>query len=380
MSLIYLVNTFFWKKKGFLTNGNNYYYFSSMKNWLYLTVFIVFYSVSTLKGQVPEYYQNLDLTTQGQELMVQLSHLVSSTHVFELSYTPGVWEAIKLTDLDPENNEHVLLIYGFDNDDGDFITDRTRGVNENCTQSDCTGLWNREHVLARSQANPPLQLSGAGTDVHNLRACDARMNEIRGNRRFAYGGSHAVVTPEGDFFPGEEWIGDVARMMMYMFLRYGDRCDPSFVAVGTSFYDPDGRMIDLLLEWNAADPVSEYELNRNEILEDLQGNRNPFIDNPYLATLIWGGPVAEDRWSLSTNTEIIASEIQLYPTISTGLLYFTNPLEHEVEYRVINNLGLIVQEGTSLGRIQIERPFTGWHYVELIHSSQSRIQKVYFQR
>lgn len=332
----------------------------------------------TVEGQVPDYYQNVDLTTDGQDLLIQLSHLVSSTHVVELSYTPGVWDAIKLTDLDPENSDRVLLIYGFDDEDGDHITDRTRGVDENCTQSDCTGLWNREHVLARSQANPPLQLSGAGTDVHNLRACDAVMNEIRGNRRFAYGESHAVVTPEGDFFPGEEWMGDVARMMMYMFLRYGDRCDPSFVAVGTSFYDPEGRMIDLLLEWNAADPVSEYELNRNEILEDLQGNRNPFIDNPYLATLIWGGPAAEDRWALSNSSEVNVAEILLYPTISTGTLYFTNPLEEEIQYRVVSNLGILVQEGSSPGRIRAERSFSGWHYVELIHNSRSWVQKVYF--
>ena len=27
-----------------------------------------------------------------------------------------------------------------------------------------------------------------------------------------------------------------------------------------------------------------------------QGNRNPFIDNPYLATQIWNGPEAENKW------------------------------------------------------------------------------------
>jgi hypothetical protein len=36
------------------------------------------------------------------------------------------------------------------------------------------------------------------------------------------------------------------------------------------------------------------ETQRNPILQNLQGNRNPFIDNPAFATTIWGGPQAED--------------------------------------------------------------------------------------
>ncbi len=52
-------------------------------------------------------------------------------------------------------------------------------------------------------------------------------------------------------------------------------------------------MIDLFLEWNAEDPVSDFERQRNTYHDSqqtyAQGNRNPFIDNAYLATRIWGG-------------------------------------------------------------------------------------------
>jgi hypothetical protein len=44
------------------------------------------------------------------------------------------------------------------------------------------------------------------------------------------------------------------------------------------------------------DPVSHLEINRNTILEGVQGNRNPFIDNPAFATAIWGGPQAQNRF------------------------------------------------------------------------------------
>ena len=36
--------------------------------------------------------------------------------------------------------------------------------------------------------------------------------------------------------------------------------------------------------------LHEFEETRNNAIAIVQGNRNPFIDNPYLATLIWNGP------------------------------------------------------------------------------------------
>jgi endonuclease I len=43
----------------------------------------------------------------------------------------------------------------------------------------------------------------------------------------------------------------------------------------------------LLRKWNAEDPVSSEEMNRNEIAFQKQGNRNPFIDYPTFADRIW---------------------------------------------------------------------------------------------
>jgi endonuclease I len=72
-------------------------------------------------------------------------------------------------------------------------------------------------------------------------------------------------------------------MMMYLNVRYGE----TFTRVGT---------IELFLKWNREDPVSTFEEQRNNVIYAAQGNRNPFIDNPYLATLIWGGDAAENKW------------------------------------------------------------------------------------
>ena len=65
---------------------------------------------------------------------------------------------------------------------------------------------------------------------------------------------------------------------------------------GTIFFSPQGDLPDIFLMWNAEDPVSPFEINRNNIIALYQGNRNPFIDNPFLATTIWNGPIADNPW------------------------------------------------------------------------------------
>jgi endonuclease I len=79
---------------------------------------------------------------------------------------------------------------------------------------------------------------------------------------------------------------------MYMYVRYPSQSIATTVGAGSTTYSVD--MPNVFLDWNAADPVSQYELNRNNILNTIQGNRNPFIDNPYLATVIWNGPTAQN--------------------------------------------------------------------------------------
>ena len=44
----------------------------------------------------------------------------------------------------------------------------------------------------------------------------------------------------------------------------------------------------LFLRWHKLDPVDEAELRRNDLIEEHQGNRNPYIDNADLAEKVWG--------------------------------------------------------------------------------------------
>ncbi|WP_298420061.1 endonuclease [uncultured Kordia sp.] len=260
------------------------------------------------------YYNDVDLTLTGTQLRDALATKVINTHSNSLSYSE-IWTATMVTDLDPTNSNNVLLIYGWENgSDGDVTNDLSRSKNDNGGN---VGDWNREHTFANSLASPDLDNNTTNgppySDAHNLRSSDVQRNGQRGSRLFSAGSGNSG--PVGSYwYPGDatlggtDWRGDVARIVMYMYIRYGNQCAPNLVANGTT-NAVDSNMIDLLLEWNAADPVSTYEDARNTYHEDIfnataQGNRNPFIDNPRLATQIWGGTPAEDRWGIfGTDTE-----------------------------------------------------------------------------
>jgi endonuclease I len=264
------------------------------------------------------YYNGSNWTLTGTALKNALASKITTTHTNILSYG---WEALQVSDLDPNNSNNVLLIYGWENGtDGDVTNDLFRSKNSN---SGSNGDWNREHTYAKSLGNPDLGTTGPGADAHHLRASDVQRNGSRGNLKFATGtGNSGSVS--GGWYPGDQWKGDVARMMMYMYLRYGNQCLPTGVGTGTTVTN-DTNMLNLFLQWNAEDPVSQYEDNRNTYLGNTantyaQGNRNPFIDNPYLATVIWGGPIAQNRWPnifLGNNIFEFAN-IYIYPNPSSN--------------------------------------------------------------
>ena len=298
-----------------------------MMKKLLILIFITSFSVSFSQEQ---YYNNVDFSLTGIALKNELASKITATHTNILEYTPGVWEASKITDANPSNSSEVILIYGWEEgSDGDITNDRTRDNSFQDNGSGASFVWNREHVFSKSLASPALigvgNSQGPGSDAHNLRPADKTRNSTRSNYKFASGSgnsSRSSVTyngPEGantrGWYPGDEWKGDVARMMMYMYLRYGDQCLPTAIGVGSSSSTPD-NMIDLFLEWNVEDPVSDIEKGRNTFHENTsntyaQGNRNPFIDNPYFATIIWGGPEAQDTWGIYTTND---SEPPTVPT------------------------------------------------------------------
>lgn len=304
-----------------------------MRNFLFLVITLL---TSIFCWSQQPYYNDVNLSLTGQNLYFELQDKIEQA---SSSFSYGdARDALLISDEDTSNSNNVLLVYGYNDLDGNCTTDRSRDKDDFGGTS-C--LWNREHVFARSLANPPMgnvdnNTTGIGADPHNIRSSDQQMNNNKGDKKFAAGSGTAGNVGSGNWYPGDEWKGDVARMVMYMYTRYGDRCLPSFSGVGN--LEGSTQMLQLFLQWNAEDPVTPYEDQRNEYFETLYGNRNPFIDNPYLATIIWGGTIAEDRWNIFSINDIKSNEFIVYPNPADELVTIHTSTKYE-KYAIYDIFG-----------------------------------------
>lgn len=335
------------------------------------------------------YYNGFNWNLSGTALKNALATKIITTHTNLLSYQDAE-NCIKIIDLDPDDtsNSNVLLVYGFSDNicptnSSDGIDHRRRDKNSDGTGS-CE--WNREHTYAKSLGNPDLGTSGPGSDVHHLRASDVSRNSNRGSDKYAFGSGNSGSIGS-NWYPGDEWKGDIARMMMYMYLRYGDQCLPKNVGVGATVAN-DSNMIDLFLNWNAEDPVSELERKRNTYVGNAnntygQGNRNPFIDNPFLATAIWGGTVAQNNWPslfLSTPSFDLMSDVAIYPnpTNDNRVNIDSDAVLDEIQLININGqLMQAIKNPKSDNHIySLENLPTGFYFVKLWSDNQSITRKI----
>jgi len=86
------------------------------------------------------------------------------------------------------------------------------------------------------------------------------------------------------FEPTNVQKGNTARAMMYFFLRYHDRNIKSGEYNEQEFWD---SKVKTFIKWaEQIDQVDANEARRNDIIFGKQGNRNPFVDIPGLASLI----------------------------------------------------------------------------------------------
>ena len=350
-------------------------------------LFFAFVSLAFSQAGAPAtpYYNGFNWTLTGMNLKNALATKITTTHTTTLTYSQ-VWEALKIVDLDPANSSNVLLVYGWENgSDGDVTNDRSRNKNSN---GGAVGDWNREHVFAQSLGNPDLGSSGPGADAQMLRSSDVQRNGTRGNRLFASGsGINSFTVGTNGWYPGNEWKGDVARIVMYMYLRYGSQCLPTYVTIGST-NATDSNMVDLLLQWNSEDPVSQYEDNRNTYLGNAsntygQGNRNPFIDNPYLATVIWGGPVAENRWPaifLSAEDFVSVENATVYPNPAINNEVYVSTATELKSIVLYNINGQIIQEIKNPSKVndayKVSDLPKGFYLMQLATENASTTKKI----
>jgi len=165
------------------------------------------------------------------------------------------------SDMDPNNPNNIILVY---------LRTSTSGV------WDSGNTWNREHVwpqslLGEGADNGTVNIA---SDLFNLMPANPQENSDRSNYPFTevfYG-----------YEPHDDVKGDIARALFYMMIMYEEL---NLVNEKPIIYEM--GYLDELLAWHYEDPVSDFELNRLDVIYSYQNNRNPFVDYPHLVDLIW---------------------------------------------------------------------------------------------
>ena len=282
---------------------------------------------ATSKDAIPAYYANLD-GLSGKTLFdaIQTDLLKGSP---SMSYD-GLWAAYQTTDVYPSDSVgkagKIWDMYGgcpFTYSSGECHG----GYSKEC---DC---YNREHSIPKSWFGGAE--SSPGADILHIVPTDGKVNGMRSNNAFgevrnatySYNGSKlgtsvsnlstdkkTIANEAGVnvstnisgwtvFEPIDQYKGDFARGYMATMIRWADKYQKFTSGDGAKMFST-GYTADeyfglteygvtLLMKWHREDPVSRKEVDRNNGIQDTQGNRNPFIDYPYLAEYIWGEHAGE---------------------------------------------------------------------------------------
>lgn len=234
------------------------------------------------------YYESVE-GKKGNELKKALYELIRGHTIIKYDGTSGNnWKTIyRSLDSDPDNEEQMLLIY--------------TGMMPKETQFD------REHIWPKSNGFTDYKNLEPGIDLFNLHPALPGVNSYRNdsqyddlpdtnvNPYYHFHYSKMVFEPE------DSTKGDIARTLFYMAVRYEgyEKVDgtlkllPDLELYPETNHPADGNTyymgnVETLLEWNRLDPVDKTEIARNEkIYQNYQYNRNPFIDHPEYADLIF---------------------------------------------------------------------------------------------
>ncbi len=306
----------------------------------------VFYQYS--KEEIKDYYKDIDFSKDKVTISVSLFNLLKtdqtklnydgSNATYKMSYT---WANYCLVDRNyvtspltqeevdsNKRNRNVNMDILYQTGDYTFPED-----------GNTNSKLDREHILPKSYgfngSNEAYKKMLAGTDLHNLRSSDHIGNSTGHNDRFydditskkeedeyKIATSNDKVTTTyyydttdengkkiGFFEPAKEDKGDIARAIFYMVTRYKiyeevdsngteapaiklvenphAKTSSTMVPSDTKENPAEFGILSTLKKWNEEDPVDEFEMTRNNLVYNLQNNRNPFVDYPSLVNLLF---------------------------------------------------------------------------------------------
>jgi len=232
------------------------------------------------------YYQNAN-GKKGAALKTTMGDIIRP-HT-DIGYG-GLWEAYKQTDT--RSDGYVRDWYS-KTTNYRHITDKAGSYSK---EGDC---YNREHTVPQSWFN---ESSPMKADIVHVVPTDGYVNNRRSNYPFAEVANIDYKSNQGYcklgscksegfsgtvFEPNDEIKGDIARIYFYMATCYYTQCGNWSGGIFTSSGMVDWEM-NVMKAWSKQDPVDDVEIARNNAVQEVQGNRNPFVDYPGLEDYIWG--------------------------------------------------------------------------------------------
>ena len=248
-----------------------------------------------------DYYDNLNLGLRGTDFRSELADLITRTHTRLTTYNSGTYALQNVwpqTDIDPKTGQMIWFYTGTTTSPSNF-----GGSN---------GTTNREHVWAkRGDSNGAFNSDAkvnVGADAHHLRPTETQLNSERGDNWFDeltpgasgvsiarqngqtnYGSSPDELCYKNSnyFYPAKGYRGATARILFYVETRWGDKYGLGF---SDTLQHTNVKLIGIistLLKWHLEEPPTDEEIFRNNEVAKIQGNRNPFIDHPEFAEMIY---------------------------------------------------------------------------------------------
>lgn len=319
------------------------------------------------------YYNSLN-NLSGATLKQALQDIVANPSVVHAHNYGDVETILKVCDVNPANSSQVWLMY----------VEQPRSKLDYQTGNSNIGVWNREHIYPQSRGgfsdgtsstadginiwlptNANDLLTGHG-DAHHIRAEDGSENSFRSNKNYGteYNG------PTGNL---GSWKGDVARAIFYMAVRYNGLS----VVNGNPSDTPSGNIGDLatLLLWHQQDPADDFEMNRNNYIYTWQINRNPFIDNPDLASYVFGSNVGQP-YTLG-NESFVDSKILVYPNPTTDYIVISG-LDSEAKAEVFSIAGQKIKETKFINEVTLSLSdvTAGVYLVKISNETSSITRKI----
>jgi endonuclease I len=158
------------------------------------------------------------------------------------------------------------------------------------------------------------------------------------------------------FEPRDDQKGDAARSMFYMATCYNTSSQDWGFPNPISGSIPYGQDQNVLKQWHYMDPPDAREIAKNDFVDSLQGNRNPFIDSVnyacyidfYTMTKINGPVVPCSSTNIGMTENPNTVQLGLWPNPTTGVftLYYQTQITENITIRVIDVAGRVVYEQT----------------------------------